>query len=235
MKKIFNKINRLKLEAQEKLLSFILQDSLNPTYQKGFNKKYFTKGASLNIQVSAEQKIAEVKSRAIELVNLYNHSTLGLLGYIEERGYKVILNPYATKFLKIVSEKTGFISPAKGFKALFINVISGSHLSFNSQPMFILEQKDIIITEFLHDFYLWLAMDMGLPGFEPESRKLFIRYFVKEEDKLLKKIQVNQMLMLKQAISRDKEAIEFVIEFEKATSVAQKIHEQSDLPQKIFI
>ena len=41
--------------------------------------------------------------------------------------------------------------------------------------------------------------------------------------------------MLKQAISRDKEAIEFVIEFEKATSVAQKIHEQSDLPQKIFI
>ena len=101
--------------------------------------------------------------------------------------------------------------------------------------MFILEQKDIIITEFLHDFYLWLAMDMGLPGFEPESRKLFIRYFVKEEDKLLKKIQVNQMLMLKQAISRDKEAIEFVIEFEKATSVAQKIHEQSDLPQKIFI
>lgn len=235
MKNIFNKINRLKLEAQEKFLAFMLQDSLNPTYQKGFNKKYFTKGASLNIQASSEQKIASVKSRAFELVSLYNHSTLGLLGYIEERGYQVVINPYATKLLKLVSEKPGFIQPAKGFKALFINAISNSHLSFSSKPIFIYEQKDIIISEFLHDFYLWLAMDMDLPGFEPEARKLFIRYFIKEEDKLLKKIQVNQMLMLKQAISRDKEAIEFVIEFEKANTVSQKIHEQSDLPQKIFI
>ena len=157
------------------------------------------------------------------------------MGYIEDRGCKVVQNSQATKLLKIVDEKPGFIQPAKGLKALYINAISGLHLSFESQPVFVLEQKDLMITEFLHDFYLWLAMDMGLPGFEPEARKLFIRYFVKEEDKLLKKIQVNQMLMLKQAISRDKEAIEFVIEFEKATTLAQKIHEQSDLPQKIFI
>lgn len=235
MKSIFNKINKLKLEAQEKFLSFLLQDSLNPTYQKGFNKKYFTKGASLSIQTSSEQKIAAVKARALELVSLYNHSTLGLLGYIEQRGYRVIQNPHATKLLKLVSEKSGFVQSAKGFKALFINAISGMHLSCKSSPVFILEQKDILITEFLHDFYMWLAMDMDLPGFEPEARELFIRYFLKEEDKLLKKIQVNQMLMLKQAISRDKEAIEFVIEFEKANTISQKIHEQSDLPQKIFI
>ena len=58
-------------------------------------------------------------------------------------------------------------------------------------------------------------MDMGLPGFEPDTRKIFIKYFIKGEDSTLSKIQINQMLMLKQAVSRDKEAIEFVIEFEK--------------------
>ena len=235
MKTIFDKINRLKLETQDKFLSFLLQDSLNPTYQKGFNKKYFSKGTTLDIQASAEQKIEAVKARAFELVSLYNKSTLGLLGYVEERGYNVYQNSYATKLLNIISEKPGFIPAAKGGKALYINMLTGAHLSFTSQSCFILEQKDLDITEFLHEFYLWLAMDMGLPGFEAEARKLFIRYFVKGEDTLLKKIQVNQMLMLKQAVSRDKEAIEFVIEFEKGNSVSQKIHEQCDLPQKIFI
>lgn len=215
MKSIFEKLKKIKLETQEKCLTLALKDSINPTYQQNFNKRHFSKGCSLDINAQAEEKITAVKQRAFELVNIYNKSSLGLLNYIEERGYKVIKNSYAKKILKLIEEKPGFIPEAKGIKALILNVVSGSELSLTSKPLFILEKDTIQITDILHDFYLWLAMDMGLPGFEPDTRKIFIKYFIKGEDSTLSKIQINQMLMLKQAVSRDKEAIEFVIEFEK--------------------
>lgn len=234
MKSIFDKLNKIKLETQDKFLSFSLRETLNPDYQKGFNKKHFGKGCSLDIKADGEKKIAEVKARAMELVNLYNKSTLGLLNYIEERGYKVIRNPHCRKILKLIEEKPGFIPEANGVKALLLNILSGD-FGFHSAPMFVLETEGLPITEFLHDFYLWVAMDMNLPGFEADTRKLFIKYFVKGEDSLLKNIHIKQMLMLKEAVSRDKEAIEFVIDFEKIHKLSKTMQKENGLPDKIFI
>lgn len=235
MKSIFDKIKKFKLETEEKWLTFTLQDSLNPNYQKDFNKKHFSKGCSLDIKAQAVEKIASVKTRAFELVNIYNKSTLGLLNYIEERGYKVYTNKYAKKLLKPIDEKTGFIWEAKGVKALYINLITGNGLKLKSKPMFILEDTSIQITEFLHDFYLWLSMDMGLPGFEAETRKIFVKYFIKGEDSLLNQIQIKQMLMLKDAVSRDKEAIEFVIDFEKINKNSKIVNPSKKMHDKLFI
>lgn len=235
MKSIFDKINMIKLEAQDMFLSFALKDSLKPTYQKNFCKKHFSKGCSLDINAEAELKIAAVKTRAFELVNIYNKSTLALIEYIESRGYTVIQKSQAKKWLTPVEEKPGIIPAAKGFKALYLNIVSGKGLSFSSEPIIFLESKNVPIIEFLHDFYLWCALDMGLPGFESETRNLFIKYFIKGEDSLLKTIQINQMLMLKQAIARDKEAIEFVIDFEKLNKNSKLVHEESDIPTKISI
>ena len=200
-----------------------------------FNQKHFGKGCHLDIKAQAEAQINAVKTKAFELVNLYNKSTLGLINHIEKKGYLVTKNHYAKKLLKPFDEKPGFIWEAKGLKALYINIITGNGLKFNSKPMFILEDTNIQITEFLHDFYLWLAMDMGLPGFEPETRKLFIRYFIKGDDSLLNNIQIKQMLMLKDAVSRDKEAIEFVIDFEKINKTSKLVNSTKLLPDKIFI
>lgn len=235
MKSIFDKLSKWKLETEEKFLSFSLKDSLEPTYQKSFNKKYFGKGCSLDINANAEQKIDAVKTRAYELVNIYNKSTLGLLNYIEENGYKVITNEYAKRILSIIEEKPGFIWEATGLKALLINIITTGVISFKSNPMFILETKNIPLTEFLHDFYLWLAMDSGLPGFEAKTRNIFVKYFIKGEDSLLKHIQINQMLMLKEAVSRDKEAIEFVIDFERANKNSIKELVNKNPEARVFI
>lgn len=235
MKSIFEKINRFKLETEEKWLSFTLQDSLNPKYQKSFNKKHFGKGCSLDINADLEAKVAAIKSRAFELVNIYNKSTLGLLNYIEEQGYKVVTKPYAKKLLSLIEEKPGFIWEAKGIKALFINLLAGGGVSFKSRPLFILEEKNLNLSEFLHDFYLWLAMDSRLPGFEAETRNIFIKYFIKGEDSLLKHIHINQMLMLKEAVSRDKEAIEFVIDFEKLNKKPVAKISQGAKETKVFI
>ena len=38
MKSIFDKINMIKLEAQDMFLSFALKDSLKPTYQKNYQR-----------------------------------------------------------------------------------------------------------------------------------------------------------------------------------------------------
>ena len=234
MHSIFDKINKIKLEAQNKVLSFTLKDSLNPDYQSKFNKKYFRKGCTLDINADAEKQITDVTNRAFELVSRYNKSTLALLDFVSSKGYKVVRIDNAKRLLKIVEETPGFICEARGLKALFINLIAGCGLSFESEPMFILEKETPEISDFLHDFYLWLAMDMGLPGFDYKTHKLFIRYFVKGEDALLKHIQINQMLMLKQAVSRDKEAIEFVIEFVKLNRASKKVHKDA-LPDKVFI
>ena len=235
MKSIFDKIEKFKLETQEKFLTFCLKDSLRPEYQKSFNKKYFSKGCSLDINADAKSKIESVRARAFELVNLYNKSSLGLLNYIEQRGYKVIQNKYAKRLLTLAEEKSGFIPPNKGFKALYLNLISGQGFSFESKPFFMLEKKELSLIEILHDFYLWLAMDTGLPGFDPETRNLFIKYFVRGEDTLLKHIHINQMLKLKEAVSRDKEAIEFVIDFDKINKNSKKVHSVNERPEKLVI
>ncbi len=234
MPSIFDKINKIKLETQNKVLSFTLKDSLNVDYQNAFNKKHFGKGCSLDINAKAEEQIEKVKEKAFEIVNLYNKSTLAILDYISSRGYKVVRLSNAKKLLSFVEETPGFICEASGFKALYLNLISGSGFGFKSEPMFIIETTIQEITDFLHDFYLWLAMDMGLPGFDYKTHKLFIRYFVKGEDKLLKQIQIKQMLMLRQAVSRDKEAIEFVIAFDKLNRASKKVHKDSAAEQ-IFI
>lgn len=234
MHSIFDKINKIKLETQNKVLSFALKDSLNPDYQNTFNKKHFRKGCTLDINAEAEKRIESVKDKAFELVNLYNKSTLALLDYISSKGYKVVRLGNAKKLLSLVDETPGFVCESSGLKALFLNIISGSGLGLKSEPMFVIEAHTPEITDFLHDFYLWLAMDMGLPGFDCKTHKLFIRYFVKGEDALLKQIQINQMLMLKQAVSRDKEAIEFVIAFDKLNKASKKVHKDT-IPDKVFI
>ncbi len=233
MHSIFDKINKIKLETQNKVLSFTLRDSLNPDYQNKFNKKYFRKGCTLDISAESEKQIADVKEKAFEIVNKYK-STLALLEYISSKGYKVVKLGNAKKILKMVEETPGFICEARGLKALFINIITCSGIGFKSEPMFIIEKQTSDISDFLHDFYLWLAMSEGLPGFDYKTHKLFIRYFVKGEDALLKQIQINQMLMLKQAVSRDKEAIEFVIEFTRLNRSSKKIHKETT-PDKVFI
>ncbi len=234
MQSIFEKINKIKLEAQNKILTFSLKDTLNADYQKQFNKKYFRKGCTLDIQADAEKAIEKVKTRAFELVSIYKKSTLGLIDYITSQGYSVTRIKNAKKLLSIIEETPGFICEAKGIKALIINIITGNGLSLKSEPQFVLEESTPELGDFLHDFYLWLAQDMGLPGFEPDTRKLFIKYFIKGEDELLKHIHINQMLMLKQAVSRDKEAIEFVIDFEKINKNSKKLH-QNKTPEKLFI
>ncbi len=234
MQSIFDKINKIKLETQNKVLSFALKDSLTPDYQNKFNKKYFRKGCSLDISADVDKQILDVKNKAFEIVNRYNKSTLALLDFISSKGYKVVRLDGARKLLKIVEETPGFICEAHGIKALFLNIITGSGCSLKSEPMFIIEKETPDVSDFLHDFYLWLAMDSGLPGFDYKTHKLFIRYFVKGEDALLKHIQINQMLMLKQAVSRDKEAIEFVIEFAKLNRASKKVHKDA-IPDKVFI
>ena len=52
---------------------------------------------------------------------------------------------------------------------------------------------------------------------------------------MLNKIQINQMLMLKQAVSRDKEAIEFVIDFEKNTKSTKLELTKDKLENKVII
>ena len=234
MHSIFDKINKLKLEAQNKVLTLSLKDTLSVDYNNVLNKKYYRKGCTLDIAADAEKRILDIKNKALELVNRYNKSTLGLLDYISSKGYRIVRISGKKKILSKIDETPGFVCAASGLRALYINIVSGSGIGLKSEPMFILEKETPSISEILHDFYLWLAMDMGLPGFDDKTHKLFIRYFVKGEDALLKRIHVNQMIMLKQAVSRDKEAIEFVIDFEKINRSSKKVHKDS-IPSKIFI
>ena len=89
--------------------------------------------------------------------------------------------------------------------------------------MFVMREGVIDKFYMLHNFYRWYSMKAGLPGFEYEVQKLFKKIVLENADYLIKKLSMEKIISLKEAIARDNEASEFVINYTKEVDGSKKV------------
>ena len=83
--------------------------------------------------------------------------------------------------------------------------------------MFVMSKQPVDSYNTIQQFHKWYAMKLNLPGFDAEAQANFQKFLGSTSDNDIKALTVDEILALKDAIARDVEAINFVVELAKST------------------
>lgn len=209
------------LSLQENLLSKKVGKT-KFVYSNTTSKKIFSQAASLELTSKTEKNKLKLESNIKEILKKYENNPEKLLKFVQKNGTKVYRIPFANKLLRLIKYEEGLISETKGLKALYLNLIVSFAekkiiLSFSTEPMFILRKTYFDNYYLIQQFHKWYAMKLNLPGFESKSQENFQR-FLNSKNEDVESLSVEEILGLKEAIARDVEAINFIVDLAKSTT-----------------
>ncbi|MBR1461353.1 hypothetical protein IJ596_06975, partial [bacterium] len=191
-------------KLRNKLVSIL--KSLNPS-----GKRVYKDSADLSVEAANEEK-QKFRENIFTILKNTNCECDKLLNYIQAAGTPVHYLANAQKSLAFIKEEPGLIYEQKGFEAAYLSFITERRFKFYTEPMFVVDENFNDKYTMLHNFYRWCSLKSGLPGFEYEVQKKLKQYL--RTNKLnVKGMNLDEVEGLKQAISRDQEALEFVAEF----------------------
>lgn len=210
------------LSVQEKLLAKKLGGNFKPVYSNTTSKKAFGRAATLELNCKTNQNKEKVKNNVELIVRKYENDPKKLLEFVERQGTSVYKIRFADKILGYIGHEEGFITQTKGIKAIYLNIclaILGQKVKITAktEPMFVMRDFPPNSCYFLQQFYKWYAMKFNLPGFDASSQENFQKFLAPGNDDKIQELSVEEILGLKEAISRDVEAINFVVELAKST------------------
>lgn len=210
------------LALQEKVLRKKLGRTSKSIYSNTTSKRKFAKGVSLELTAKTEKNKIALKNDVEVILKECENNPEKLLEFIQKNGTKVYRIPFANKILKLIGYEEGFVI-AEGVKGLYVNIIiailAGEKInfSFKAEPMFILRNSALDDYYLIQYFHKWYAMKLNLPGFDFESQNNFQK-FLNLNNQNIKSLTIEEMLGLNEAIARDIEAINFIIDFAKSTA-----------------
>lgn len=220
---IFNLINNL----NSKFLEFRYRKYLNSSNKNGGQKCYIGKDYSAKFSCKLEENKKNLKIKVTEIIKNSNNNPNELISYIESNGTKIYKVKKADKILALINETEGFITPKKGLKALYLNIILNKKVSFKLNECFIFKNLSLDFYYLLHHFYNWYAFKSDFAGYEYETQENFNQIFnSKNQRETIKNLSISEILAVKEAINRDMEAINFVIELAKNNDSAKKIFKE---------
>lgn len=228
IQRIINYILQRRRDKLEKTL-----DSLKPcTYKNSTTKTHINSSETLTITAQTDKILETVDIELVNIIKSCETNPDKLLVYIQEHGTPVYKVKNADKFLAKIKEEEGFITPLSGFKAFYLNFWIGlfakSKLSFSfkSREMFVLKDEPTNIYFLLHQLYLWYGFTKDLPGYDEKSRELLKAHLDVMSESDVNGMSVEEIIGLKEAIARDKEAADFVIRLAKESTGAKKALEK---------
>ena len=196
---IFQQIVYFLLEKQEKTLSKKLSKHLKISSSNKTSKTIVSKDVTVTFNAETEKSKELVKKNVTDIIKSCNNDPAKLLAFVESKGTKVIKIDNADKVLSIIKEEEGLITELEGIEALYINIITNSGFSFRSKPMFIMRNGQIDPYYMAHQFYKWYALNMGLPGFDFMSQKIF-KISLNSNGAVFSNLNLDEMTGLKEAI-----------------------------------
>lgn len=211
------------LTLQEKFLVKKLNRNFKSVYSNSTSKKVFGQAASLELNTKTDKNKTKLEHDVKTILKKYKNEPEKLLEFVQRSGTKVYKIKFADKILKLIGHEEGFVSATKGLKALFLNVVipmtKKEKISFSlkSEAMFVL--RDLPLDNYctIQQFHKWYAMKLNLPGFNEEAQNNFQK-FLHSNDSDIKSLSVEEILDLKEAIARDVEAINFIVDLAKSTT-----------------
>lgn len=203
------------LAMKEKGLRLRLDKHLRTSATNSTSKTVIAGNCSLTLNTQTNKNIELVKQNMRDIVKSSNFTAEFLLDMIKKKGVKVIYLKDAYKFLVLLNEEEGLILERKGFEALMLNLLAGNGFGLSTKPMFILEKGCNDFYFLLFHFYKMHGYFQKLPGLDYNSQMLFRNYSRNHENCDLTQLGFEDMTALKEAIARDNEASDFVIETAK--------------------
>ena len=185
---------------------------------------------TLDLSVESKSKKAKINSEVREIVEKCAMNPGKILNVIKKKGTAVYRINFADKILGYIGEKEGFIPPLSGFRALYLNFVINFILykkilfCFETEPMFVLKPCAPDIHALLYQLHLWYAYKSGLSGYDEKTRRKFSAALNPEiASNVIAGLKVGEIYALQEAIARDAEAIEFVLDFSKEFEGAKKV------------
>lgn len=231
MNDFMDKIRQKMLEQKKKaMIKALKEKNGNSSYNSSTGKKIISSTETVTLNSKTKELIKSVKEEVSKINKAANANTEFLLKYIEQQGTKVYRIANASNLLKKINEHTGFISALEGTKAVYVNTITGNGMSTTTEPMFIIsEDKQADYYLLLREFYLWYSYKKTLGGFDFKTQEIFKKYMNEKKNPAMSKLNYESMCDLQEALDRDSEANEFVMEIlrhkEGGANVLKKMKE----------
>lgn len=213
------------LSVQEKFLMKKVGKNLRTSYSNSTSKVVLGKAASANFSIETEKNKGKLKMGVENILKKYENNPQKLLDFVEKSGTKVYKIPFAKQILKTIGYEVGLIGGLNGISALYINILTTFlanekiKLSFSTEPMFIFDNSRVDSFTLIQQFHKWYAMKLNLPGFDSKAQENLQKYL--NPSNSVKSLSIEEILGLKEAIARDKEAIDFVINIAKSTECSK--------------
>lgn len=224
--KFINRLINYILERRRNKLEKTLKNLNAKSYVNSTNKTLVTASEVMTFSSQTEQILNSLDDEVKNIVKVCLNNPYKLLEYIENHSTPVYKIPYANKILSFVGEEEGFIVPSTGLKALYLsfftNLLSEKifKLSLKTTEMFVLRDMDINVYYMLHQFHKWYGFKKNLPGYDEKSQLLFKENLNTMTDGT--DLTIDEIIALKDAIARDVQAAEFVIQLAKESEGAKK-------------
>jgi len=214
------------LSIQEKILRKNLKRTLKSSYGKSATKALSVKSDSLKLTGHTEKNKQKLDLDVKSVLKKHANDPEKLLKFVAKNGTHVCKIPHAKILLSIIGYEEGFIGPVTGLKALYLTVVltilaQQVGLSLKTKPMFVLSNKPVDSYNMIQQFHKWYAMKLNLPGFDAEAQQNFQKFLGDTKDEDIKSLSIDEILGLKDAIARDVEAINFVVEMAKSIDGAK--------------
>ncbi len=219
---IIKEFKYLILSLREKHLLNSLRNSTKKSFSNKTTKKVIGKGAELTLNSETLKIIEQVKTNVTEIVKNVDGNPDKLLDYVKAAGTPVYRISSADKFLNLILEEEGILYEKKGYEALYLSFITTGKFSWYTPPMFLLRNGEIDKEFLLHSFYRWYSLKSNLPGFEYEIQKKFKESLFDKSGKAIKRFSLEDIIAIKEAVARDQEATDFVLEYIKSTDGSRK-------------
>ena len=222
---IFQRLIYFFLEMQEKSLRKKLSRHLKTSSKNSTSKTVLSSSVTMTLNSETEKNKELVKKNVEDIVKSCGANPEKLLDYVKTKGTKVIKLDNADKILNVIKEEEGLITSLEGLEALYINSVTGSGFSLKSKPMFVMRNGEIDPYYMAHQFYKWYSLEMGLPGYDFMSQKIF-KIYLNSDGTMLSNLTLDEMTGLKEAINRDKEATDFALSLAKHKEGSKKVLEK---------
>ena len=224
---LFKNIILFILSVQEKFLSKNLKRTIG-VKNSSKSKKIFKKGCFLSIESISDSEKQKMEEELSLILKSSNYEPQEILKYIQCHDTQVLYIK-TPRYLYSIGEKEGFIYPQKGFKALYLSLLTKNRISFKTEEMFVLSKGEINKYYFIYHFYNWYAFKHGISGVNAEAQELLEKYLYNASEADYSKLQLSDIYKLKDAIKQDKASIAFVFklcqQYEGAKKALEKLKE----------
>lgn len=223
MKNLLKNIKYFFLAQKEKNIQNRLKKTTKRSFTNKTSKTIFGTAANVTLNSETQKLIELVKTNVSTIIKKVDCNPEELLNYVKAANTPVYKINNADKLLNLIQEEEGLIYEQKGIIALYLSLITGQGIKFKTPPMFIMRDGEIDKYYMLHHFYRWFSIKSNLPGFEYEIQKKFKQFLVDNSDETIKKFTMEDIIGLKEAIARDQEATEFVLQYTKEVEGSKNV------------